>query len=966
MSELVETLWRQYAVEANEHLDASERLLAQGMDVPAAERIGALFRAFHSLKGSSRAMDLFAIEKIAHHAETVLGRIRSGLAPLDEGTSELLVEAVDAVRVLVEVAVESRHDGTVPAGLLKRLEAAGDPDAHRPSGAALPPPTPVEKPRLHANERLLNLFVEHLREGMADLTRTLDLDSLDEDGARAVDETAERLEIGCERLSFLPFADTLRAFRAHLAGRDADALLADLQAVALASARVGRVSGKDAGTAILTTLLADHNAAALARGLARARELLEGAGEGGLAEVMDRVGTTLDVMRLPRATSLVRRIADAARSFGPEASPLWPEMLEPLRETLDLLASRATDRPSDLEAEAATRLEAAVRAYIDRASFRERDEDRPFTSEELAELGLDSDLLRFLSPESSGLLRKALADPGAHLAIVTAFLEGSPEIASRFVAWLGGRVQAITNWPDFSDGRAWMKVLVSSASDLPAMAAELRAIDPGGDFIRIAAPGGAVVAAPAVPAPEPTAPPVAEAPKPVEEAPRPAEAPKPAAAPAAAPPASPSSTQMLRVSSDTVDRFMAGVDRLVPLSGQLAARVRDTRLDRLATEAAARLGKNDPLARQLAEMAYDRRRALEYLDFELSRAIDQLRESALDLRVVPVETLFNQFPRVVRDQCRASGKRVRVAIDGGDVRIDKSTVEALSDPLLHMVRNAVDHGIESPEQREFAGKTAQGALLLRASQRNSRVLLEVADDGRGMSAEAIRLKAVRNGLVSDEASRRMSDEQIRDFIFAPGFSTADAVTETSGRGVGMDVVRDAVTRLGGHITIHSEPGTGTRFTIDLPLTASIVRSLLVGVDGQVMAIPDRLVEEVFYYSDAELVEADGRAAIQRRGRTLPLAPLSVVLGYAPPPPQPPGIPRVGVVLRLGTGRIALALEGLAKRADLFVRDSHPGLLDIPGVGGVSLLNDGRVVIVLDGDELFHLAARARVAELAAE
>jgi two-component system chemotaxis sensor kinase CheA len=295
------------------------------------------------------------------------------------------------------------------------------------------------------------------------------------------------------------------------------------------------------------------------------------------------------------------------------------------------------------------------------------------------------------------------------------------------------------------------------------------------------------------------------------------------------------------------------------------------------------------------------------------------------------------------------------------VRIDKSMVEMLHDPLLHMVRNAVDHGIETPEQREAAGKPPQAILALRAVQRSSRVLLEIADDGRGIDTEAVRARAVRQGLVGEADSRRLSPAEVQGFIFAPGFSTADTVTETSGRGVGMDVVRDAVRRLGGSIAIDTRPGEGTVFTIDLPLSAAIVRSLLVQVEDQVLAIPDRFVEEVCGVTTPDFRRVSGCWSVVRRNRVLPVVHLADALGYGGERRAPDAAAeRQIVVLALDDRRIGVEIDRLLKRGDLFVRESHPGLAEVPGVGGVSLLNDGRIVVILDGPELFRLACAAQV------
>lgn len=973
-SELIETLWRQFGVEAGEHCDLLEKLLSAAPgDGPEAERIAALFRSFHSLKGAARAMDLFAMEAVAHRAETILGRVRNGALALTEEVAAPLLDALDALRGLAEAGMRDRRDGQAPADLLARLDALGgeNPTA-KPVPAAPPPPV-----RLHENERMLGLFVGLLHDGMATLTRALDLDTLDEEGVRSVDDTADRLELACERLNFLPFADTLGRFREALAARDADAILRELQSVATASARIGRLTGKDAGAAILATLLADHNAQILAQGGARADAVLadpaalaEASVAAELAGLLDRMAATLDIVRLPRGSALLRVLADVMRRAAPTDPAAihagWPVLLADARTLLaDLAARAARDPAEDLEADGVAALEGRLRAFVDAVSAeREAGEARrPLTADDLSALGLDPGLLRFLSPDSTADLRAAIADPEMRLYEVTAFLETSPGVASGFVQWMGSKVRAITNWPEFIDGKTWLRVLIASPQELPALADALAGIDPGGGFLRIraCAPSdpagdGAEPLAPDMPAPAdaPSLPAVQSAGAPVTTA----------ASPPAAPSARPAATAtggVLRVPGEVIDRFMARIDGMVLLSGDLNATANDLRLESALAALTERLGAGDPDLRALREAVEHHRRDLLDLDTQLSRSVDRLREAALDLRVVPIESLFNQFPRVVRELARGQGKSVRFATEGGEVRIDKSMVEMLYDPLMHMVRNAIDHGIEPAADREAAGKPAQATLSLRAIQRNSRVVVEIVDDGRGIATEAVRAKAVRQGLIGEEDSLRLSPDAVREFIFAPGFSTADTVTETSGRGVGMDVVRNAITRLGGSIAIRTREGAGTAFAIDLPLSAAILRTLLVQVDDQVLAIPDRFVEEVCGFTADDFHRVSGCWTVMRRKRVLPVVRLADALGFPAEGEWPPSGPgqRLVVVLRQGGRRIGLEIDKLLRRGDLFVRESHPGLADVPGVGGVSLLNDGRIVIILDGDELYRLAALAQ-------
>ena len=261
----------------------------------------------------------------------------------------------------------------------------------------------------------------------------------------------------------------------------------------------------------------------------------------------------------------------------------------------------------------------------------------------------------------------------------------------------------------------------------------------------------------------------------------------------------------------------------------------------------------------------------------------RLQASALELRVVPIDTILTRFPRVVRTLAQEQGKNVRLTLEGRDVQVDKSMVELLVDPLMHMVRNAVDHGIEPPDERARAGKPVQASVTLGAVQRGGEVQVQVSDDGRGLNEAAILEKAVARGLTTVADAQRLKPHEIHRFIFAPGFSTAAKVTETSGRGVGMDVVLNTVQQLGGDIDVETKAGGGATFTLRLPLSAAMQASLLVRVNGQTFGIAERFVSSVLEVAAEDMLEIErpkgdppqrhgpaglpaGRPAVAGRGR----------------------------------------------------------------------------------------------------
>jgi two-component system chemotaxis sensor kinase CheA len=310
----------------------------------------------------------------------------------------------------------------------------------------------------------------------------------------------------------------------------------------------------------------------------------------------------------------------------------------------------------------------------------------------------------------------------------------------------------------------------------------------------------------------------------------------------------------------------------------------------------------------------------------------RLDDTVMELRVVPIGTLFGRLPRVVRAAAAASGREVELALEGEEVAIDRSLVEMLADPLLHLVRNAVDHGVEPPAERERLGKPRRARLRVSAARHVGQVRLRVSDDGRGIDAERVLARAVERGLVAPEAAPGLPESEVHALLFRPGFSTAETVTETSGRGVGLDVVQEALRRAGGTVEVASARGQGTSFTLRLPLSAALQPVLLVEVGGHPYALPAGRVEAVLGTGESPGCE---------------VASLAALLGL---PGGTPGVVSGAVVVVRAAGRsLGLAVDRVQRRADLLLRPLHPALAALPGLGGVGVLGNGDPVLVLEPD-----------------
>lgn len=337
----------------------------------------------------------------------------------------------------------------------------------------------------------------------------------------------------------------------------------------------------------------------------------------------------------------------------------------------------------------------------------------------------------------------------------------------------------------------------------------------------------------------------------------------------------------------------------------------------------------------------------------LSRRLDMvtadLREAVMKARMQPVSHVFSKFPRMVRDLAQQLNKRVRLVMEGQETELDKSLLEAIKDPLTHSVRNAVDHGIEIPQARETAGKDAEGILKLRAYQEGSHVVIEVCDDGGGMKVERIRDKAIERKLITRERAAQLSERELMQLIFLPGFSTAEAVTNISGRGVGMDVVRTNVEKIGGRVEIDSRPGKGTTLSLRIPLTLAIVPALIVRSHGQSFAVPQGALSELVHLAPEQIsgqVEwIEGAALYRLRGKLLPLVFLDALLKQHEQMGRPSGA--YIAVLNTEGRRYGLVVDGLADPEEIVVKPLSSVLKRIGLFSGATVLGNGEMALILD-------------------
>jgi two-component system chemotaxis sensor kinase CheA len=351
---------------------------------------------------------------------------------------------------------------------------------------------------------------------------------------------------------------------------------------------------------------------------------------------------------------------------------------------------------------------------------------------------------------------------------------------------------------------------------------------------------------------------------------------------------------------------------------------------------------------------------------QLSRVSHNLQRGVLETRMVPVGPLFNRFGRVVRDLSRERGKKVSLTIRGEKTELDKRMIDELGDPLTHLVRNSIDHGLESPEERASKGKPEEGTICLEARHNGNNVYIDVRDDGRGIDVAKVKARLIENQLLPEATVRELPDDQALDYIWSPGFSTATTVTDVSGRGVGMDVVKTRIHQLNGSVEIDSAPDQGTTFTIRLPLTLAIINSLLVRLRNVVMSMPIDDVREIVAVNECDLVTVMGKQTLDVRDEFIPVVSIDDVFdwheidyGQSPTTDEHPTdsaqAPINVVILHAGRGTVGLRVDELLGSQDVVVKSLSDNLMSIRGLSGASILGDGRVCLMLDVGTVTDLA-----------
>src|SRR5699024_4998782 len=335
----------------------------------------------------------------------------------------------------------------------------------------------------------------------------------------------------------------------------------------------------------------------------------------------------------------------------------------------------------------------------------------------------------------------------------------------------------------------------------------------------------------------------------------------------------------------------------------------------------------------------------------MSRVSGDLQDIILNMRMVPIDSVFNRFPRMIRQLARELDKEIGIDIIGADTELDRTVIDEIGDPLVHLIRNAIDHGIESPADRVTKGKPSKGTITLKAYQGGNYVFIEISDDGAGINRERVLNKALENNVVTSEEAKHLTDQEVYELILESGFSTADSISGVSGRGVGLDVVKNTIQKLGGNITIDATPDKGSIFSIQLPLTLSIISALLVEIKDEKFAIPlASIIETVILHKD-DILSAHNKKVIDFRGNIVPLAFLHSIFDV---PDYEADSDYISVVIvKKGDRMSGLVVGSFIGQQEVVLKPLGNYLKDVPAISGATILGDGQVALIIDSNSLIR-------------
>lgn len=917
-----DSIWSEFANDASEALAAIEGALLVLEGAPGRkDEINRLYRGLHTIKGNAGFLQLVATERLAHVAEDLIGLVRDHGVPLDGGVVDLMLRAVDRLRDGVGKAGRERRDleprqvealvAEIVAAHAARTGALAAVAAPVAVVASVPAPTPAptpEEPPIELIEPSLDpgyveVFLSLCNELCPAIGEAVVL-AAEDDGAAACATLVERcgdLGLAAERMGYVHVEDALaRMTSAAARGPAAAGELAELE-VALYAALVPIDAAYRATAAApidvaVASLYQRACAAVVLADVAALHALLEEP-RPSLAAVHQRFAR----LRAACAHLELPHASDGLLSHEDALGRIWERGDEP---TVERAAAQAFLAEFGRAADAAAGAEGAS-----------PDPEVAEVPPPFVDLPVSPAIRAQLSTPICATLERVRA-AGDVIVELAAALVRAPATAARFHAWLARPGTTLVTSATTGDGDApGYAFLVAAPRPAAALRAELAELDDGGALTLDALDG---------------------------RGPQPVAAPPAATARAAASAPAASGDRGDDDGGDAGD----GAGRDVGRTEYLRI---DARKVSMIMELAGELGLASGAVTHHPELAGLELEGFNAASHQLELLIRELQSEVSAMRLVPVAGVFQRMRRVVRDTSRRTGKPVTLTLIGEDTEIDKVMVDALADPLVHLIRNAIDHGLEAPAARAAAGKPATGHLVLEAAHQGGEVSVTITDDGGGLDRDRIWARAVERGLVDGRG--RPADEEIDELIFAPGFSTKAAIDELSGRGVGMDVVRSTIEGLRGRVAVRSTPGRGTRITLAMPLTLAFVEAMIVGERGRLYAVPIEKVFEVFQIRPEQVAQnsADGQRLLRVRDQVVPVCWLHRF--YDEPAVDEDLAGRIAVVVQSGHGSLAIPIERLLGNQQIMLKPLTGALAGVRAAAGCGMLRSGDVALTIDCERL---------------
>ncbi len=964
-------IFADFIVEAREHLETIEpNLLELEKSPDNLDLLNEIFRPMHSLKGASGFLGLNRINQLAHRCENILDDVRHAKMTMTSGIMDIILASTDALRQMLDFLESSNTDEGVPIeDLITEIDALME------GGGVVVSNTEAEQPSADSHDQAAD----------APSAQVETSDAPTQDGIKALKKSDKSAK------DWISTFSSREAYKLTAFGEGHLKDFVDESQEIVENLNTGLLSleaeGEGQEELINDLFRFFHNLKGNSGIIGyeeinalthEAETVLNNMRKGEVQpshELIDLLLFVVDILEI-----LVQAIDCAAGTAAPKDTS---QVLHQLQEALaggaimlpagmyeEVCVSEASQAPESQAASQAT----AVTPPAVLAMGTDDDDMEMFRRTVAQQLEIIRACMETLDNDSNhkpsidAIYRCLVAIKNA-----SAFVE--LEDIRLYAERTGGIVDSARNSDmDFALlldmlGQEIGIIKEMVIKELNGASLDIAAPAQGDDAAAVQADAEAK-AEPSAEAPKPEAS-TAEAPKPeapaqeaAKEAPKPAapaqevakEAPKPAAP--AAKPATPAAKPAAPAAKPAAG---APADGAKPAATSSTIRVDHEKLDHLMNligELIINRNRYTLIARHLEEAnnSVDLQHVAQSLSettYAMARISDDLQDTIMKVRMVPVASVFSRFPRLVRDLSRKSGKEVDLILEGEETELDKSVVEVIGDPLVHLIRNSVDHGIEPQEDRIAAGKPTKGRVVLRAFHKGNSVAIEIEDDGKGIDPDKMREVAIRKGIISPEDAKQLDDREAMELIFAPGFSSAETITDISGRGVGMDVVRTNIKNLKGSVNITSEIGKGTRFTLLLPLTLAIIDALMVNVHEEMFAIPLDAVSETTKIDAELLTDINGRKAVTLRGEVLGIIGLSEILNL-PPPETEPDVLSV-VVIHDNGRRLGIVVDRLLERQEVVIKPLGSYLGDLKGISGATIMGDGSVILILDPHEIYTVS-----------